>query len=317
MPAPAIIRVMPYDLHMHSTASDGTDAPGDLARLVKDAGLAGFALTDHDTTSGLADAAAAAKRLRLKFVPGIELSADPGSIAPPEAGGVASDTPGVGTLHILGYHVRHDDAGLARLGERLRATRAKRNPEVVEKLQQLGVKIEYDEVLAAAGVPESAWGDAAAIDATGVIVGRPHIAQVLIAKGYVRSIHEAFAKYIGFGGAAHTRKDRLSAAEAIAAIHAAGGAAVLAHPVQLRLAEDLLEHAVARLADLGLDGIETRHSDHGPGDTEQFTDYAERFGLVTTGGSDYHGSRKHVALGSVTVTGEDAERLEAAAARHG
>ncbi|MEM9416559.1 MAG: PHP domain-containing protein [Planctomycetota bacterium] len=315
---------MPYDLHMHSTASDGTDAPGSLARLVKDAGLSGFALTDHDTTAGLAEAAKAAKRLRIKFIPGIELSADPASIAPPEATpeatGTSADTggkaPAVGTLHILGYHVRHDDPGLAHLGEQLRATRSKRNPEVVDKLQQLGVKIAYEEVLAVAGVPESAWGDPQAIDATGVIVGRPHIAQVLITKGYVKSVHEAFAKYIGFGGAAHTRKDRLSAKEAIEAIHAAGGAAVLAHPVQLRLPEDLLEHAVARLSDLGLDGIETRHSDHSPSDTEQFANYAERFGLVTTGGSDYHGSRKHVALGSVTAAENEAERLAEAAKRH-
>jgi len=306
---------MAYDLHMHSTASDGTDAPGDLARLVKDAGLAGFALTDHDTTAGLAEAAASAKRLRIGFVPGIELSADPSSVAPPDGGGDANNAvPAVGTLHILGYHVRHDDPGLAALGERLRATRAKRNPEVVEKLQTLGVKIAYEEVLAAAGVPEGAWGDDAAVDATGVIVGRPHIAQVLIAKGYVKSVHEAFAKYIGQGGAAHTRKDRLSAEEAIDAIHAAGGAAVLAHPVQLRLPEELLEHAVARLKDMGLDGIETRHSDHAPADVERFAGYAERFKLVATGGSDYHGTRKHVALGSVTAGDGVAQELLAATA---
>ena len=161
-------------------------------------------------------------------------------------------------------------------------------------------------------MPDSAWGDDAAIDATGVIVGRPHIAQVLISKGYVKSVHEAFAKYIGFGGAAHTRKDRLSATDAIDAIHAAGGAAVLAHPVQLRLAEELLEHAVARLKDMGLDGIETRHSDHAPADVERFAGYAERFKLVATGGSDYHGTRKHVALGSVTVSDEVTEALLAA-----
>ena len=308
---------MSYDLHMHSTASDGTDAPEHLARLVKDAGLAGFALTDHDTTAGLEVAGKAAKRLRLKFVPGIELSADPGSLAQPGAnGGAAPDTPRVGTLHILGYHIRRDDAGLATLGEQLRAMRATRNPEVVEKLKALGVKIDYDEVLAVAGVPESARGDAAVIDATGIIVGRPHIAQVLIAKGYVKSVHEAFAKYIGFGGAAHTRKDRLSAQEAIDAIHAAGGAAVLAHPVQLRLNDDLLEHAVAQLAHLGMDGIETRHSDHSSSDIEQFADYAERFGLIATGGSDYHGSRKHVALGSVRVADAEAEALAQAAAVH-
>lgn len=305
---------MTYDLHMHSTASDGTDAPEDLARLAKDAGLAGFALTDHDTTSGLAIAAKAAKRLRITFIPGIELSADPGSIAPPDE--INEDTPRTGTLHLLGYHINHEDTGLLALGVRLREVRAQRNPEVIERLQSLGVKIEYEEVLAEAGVPEHAWNDAQALDATGIIIGRPHIAQVLIAKGYVKSIHEAFGKYLGFGGAAHVRKDRLSAEEAINAIHAAGGAAVIAHPVQLRLPEDQLEYALAKLTDIGLDGIEIKHSDHTPADVERFSQYAQRFNLITTGGSDYHGSRKHVTLGSVNVEDDVVTRLADAAARY-
>ena len=199
--------------------------------------------------------------------------------------------------------------GLLAVSDRMRETRAQRNPEMIARLQSLGVDITYQEVQAAAGVPDSARDDDAALSATGIVVGRPHIGQVLVEKGYARSVHEAFVKYIGYGGAAHVRRDPLGADEAIDAIHQAGGAAVLAHPIQLRLPDDLLEHAVARLADLGLDGIETRHSEHTPAHTEQYNTYAQRFSLIATGGSDYHGARKHVKIGSVTITDTTVEQL--------
>src|SRR5690606_3806986 len=121
----------------------------------------------------------------------------------------------------------------------------------------------------------------------GTVVGRPHIAQVMVNKGYVKSVHEAFAKYIGEGKPAYARKDRLTAAEAIDAIHAAGtsggGLAILAHPVQLKLEGDELEHVVAKLAQLGLDGIETRHSDHTASQVEQYEALASRYSLATSG----------------------------------
>jgi predicted metal-dependent phosphoesterase TrpH len=273
------------DLHLHSTASDGTDAPGDLPRLVKAAGLSAFALTDHDTTAGLVECAAAAKKLKLDFVPGIELSANP------DLDGAGSPR---GTLHLLGYFIDPDHAGLAEISNRMARARDERNPRIVEKLNGLGVRMDYDEVVKLAR--DLAGGDARAV------VGRPHIGQLLIAKGYVKSMHEAFNKYLGAGGEAYTRRDRLDAAEAIDTVHAAGGLICLAHPVQLKLEDDAeLEHAVARLVDLGLDAIETRHSDHTPADMQQFTKLATRFGLLTSGGSDYHGSRKSVTLGGQRV----------------
>ncbi|MFW6060437.1 MAG: PHP domain-containing protein [Phycisphaeraceae bacterium] len=266
------------DLHLHSTASDGTDAPAALAALARDAGLSAFALTDHDTTAGLSDAAAAAEAIGIPFVPGIELSADP------TLGGAAEAR---GTLHVLGYFVRHDDPQLQQLEEWLREARAQRNPRIIERLNELGVDIDNDEVEAVAG---------------GQVVGRPHIAQVLVKKGYVRSVHEAFARYIGEGAVAHVRKDRLAAADAIAAIHHAGGLAALAHPVQLHLPDpEELEPIVARLVMLGLDGIETHHSDHTAADVKRFERIAKRHGLVTTGGSDYHGTRKATHLGEPRV----------------
>lgn len=268
------------DLHIHSTASDGSDAPDAIAALARDAGLAAFALTDHDTTAGIPAAADAAEALGLAFVPGIELSADPAH----EHLGRANER---GTLHILGYFIRHDDPALAETRRWLREARRQRNPRMVQRLNDLGVRIDYDEVERLAG---------------GQIVGRPHIAQALLDKGYVKSIHEAFTRYLGEDGAAHVPKARLAPAEAIEAIHHAGGLAVLAHPVQLRLADSAdLAAVVAKLAALGLDGIETRHSDHTLADTRLFEQLAERHGLVATGGSDYHGPAHSARLGRPRV----------------
>lgn len=286
------------DLHMHSTASDGTDAPEALPRLCQAAGLSGLALTDHDTTTGVAACAAAAKKLKLTFVPGIELSANPDLN---ETG-----TP-VGSLHLLGHYIDPDHAHLSEITRRLGRARAERNPLIIEKLNGLGVRITYDEVLELAETGASPEAPAP------VMVGRPHIGQVLVNKGYVKSIHEAFARYIGSNGAAYARRDLLGAAEAIEAIHAAGGLVTLAHPVHLAAADAAeLEHTVARLVDMGLDGIETRHCDHTPGDVKRFERLAERFRLLTTGGSDYHGSRKSIALGSQRVPMAVCDRLSQA-----
>ena len=303
---------MRVDLHTHSTASDGTDAPGDLPRLAKAAGLDGFALTDHDTTGGLAAAATAAKKLGLRFVPGIELSAH----ADPFASDSKIDTEDepntpAGSLHLLGYHIREDCLELKALETQLRDARATRNPKIIEKLGQLGVNIHEDEVIAIAQAGDN--GDQADNHHA---VGRPHIAQVLVQKGYVKSIHEAFARYLGHGGAAYTPRELPTAAKAIEAVHAAGGACILAHPVHLGLGPADLEHALAKLADLGLDGIETRHPDHEIGDTRRLAALAQRFDLITTGGSDYHGSRKAIALGSVVAPPQALQQLEEAAAQY-
>jgi predicted metal-dependent phosphoesterase TrpH len=274
------------DLHAHSTASDGSDAPEALPSLAKEAGLAAFALTDHDTTAGLAACAEAAEEQHIAFVPGIELSADPASLLPATQQTSIEPT---AALHILGYFVRRDDPTLNALETRLRQARARRNPEMVQRLRELGVDMTHQEVLdLAAGEGSQA-------------PGRPHIGRILVNKGYVKSIHEAFSRYIGEGGAAYVRKARLTAREAIEAIHTAGGLASLAHPVQLKLEPESLEHVLSRLRETGLDAIETRHSDHGPAEIEQYRRLSERFRLAETGGSDYHGRRKDIPLGSEHV----------------
>lgn len=302
---------MRVDLHTHSTASDGTDAPADLPRLAKQAGLDAFALTDHDTTAGLAAAAAAAKAAGITFVPGIELSIDADPFA--DDSPIVTDLPANNTagpsVHLLGYHIRSDSEAILVIETKLRRARETRNPQIIDKLAELGVRIDYQDVLKIA----QAGSDQAMTDNA---IGRPHIAQLLAQRGYVKSIHEAFARYLGPGAAAYVPRELPTASKAINAIHDAGGVAVLAHPVHLRLSPDDLEHHLARLADLGLDGIETQHPDHEPNDTKQLAALAEQFALITTGGSDYHGSRKAIALGSVIAPEDTLQRLEEAAAQY-
>ena len=295
----AIVGLVFCDLHMHSTASDGTTAPEQLAQEARMLGLGAIALTDHDTTDGLSRCAAVCADVGIAFVPGIEVSADPALEAAPGQDG--ADPQRLGTLHILGLFVRHDDPMLAKIHTLMCAARNSRTPAIVAKLKQLGVRIEEADVLAIARQQGTQ------------VIGRPHIAQVLIRKGYVKSVQDAFSQYIGQGKPAYVRRDRLPAAEAIDAIHHAGGLAILAHPIQLGLrALSELEHFVARLKLLGLDGIETRHSDHQPQQRRQYCGLASQFELLTSGGSDYHGSAKSVLMGSQQVPMAVYERLREA-----
>jgi predicted metal-dependent phosphoesterase TrpH len=258
------------DLHCHSTASDGTFAPAAVVRLAKEVGLTGLALTDHDTIGGVEEAGAEAKKLGIDFLPGIEISAE---------------FPHPGTLHLLGYGVDPQSDVLRDMTRQLLEGRDNRNPKIVAKLQQLGVSITMDELEQEAG---------------GNVVGRPHIAAILMRKGYVSSIKQAFDKYLAPGGAAYFDKERLSPAKALAMIKQSRGVSVLAHPVQLRLENDSqLDRVVKDLVDLGLQGLEVIHSDHDAATIEKLSQLADRFGLVKTGGSDFHGSnKKGIQLGT-------------------
>jgi 3',5'-nucleoside bisphosphate phosphatase len=262
------------DLHSHSTASDGTLAPADVAALAKRSGLAGWALTDHDTIGGVAEAAAASKELGVAFIPGIEISAE---------------FPHPGTMHILGYGVDPESAVLKDLTTQLLEGRDNRNPRIITKLQELGVAITMEEVEREAGKdvnPEA-------------VVGRPHIAAILHRKGYVSSIKDAFNKYLAPGGAAYFDKERLKPSRALEMIRESGGLPVLAHPVQLRLENDAqLERVVKDLLDLGLVGVEVIHSDHTPDLVEKYAALADKYKLLKTGGSDFHGTnKKDIELG--------------------
>jgi hypothetical protein len=274
------------DLHSHSTASDGTLAPAAVARLAKQVGLSGWALTDHDTIGGIAEAAAESAAIGIDFLPGIEISAE---------------FPNPGTMHILGYGIDPESTILKELTTTLLAGRDNRNPRIVAKLQELGVAITMDEVEKEAGKDTN----------PAAVVGRPHIAAILHRKGYVSSIKQAFDKYLAPGGLAYFDKERLTPKQALEMIRASGGIPVLAHPVQLRCENNAqLERIVKDLIDLGLEGIEVIHSDHTPERVEMYTTLANRFGLLKTGGSDFHGSKKEgVELGGRRVPREFLDQL--------
>jgi predicted metal-dependent phosphoesterase TrpH len=251
------------DLHCHSTASDGTLAPAEVIKLAKSSGLSALALTDHDTIGGVAEAAAEAEILGIDFLPGIEISAE---------------YPAPGTMHILGYGIDPQSKTLHDLTETLIAGRDNRNPKIVAKLRELGVAITMEEVEHEAG---------------GQVVGRPHIAAVLHRKGYVSSIKEAFNKYLAQGAPAYFDKERLTPKRALEMIRESGGLPVLAHAVQLRTENDgQLDRVVKDLIDLGLAGIEVYHSDHDESWVSKCSALADKYHLLKTGGSDFHGGNK-------------------------
>jgi 3',5'-nucleoside bisphosphate phosphatase len=257
------------DLHSHSTASDGTFAPAEVVRIAQRSGLSALALTDHDTIGGIAEASAEAAKVGIDFLPGIEISCE---------------YPHPGTMHLLGYGVDPHSPVLRNLTAGLVAARDDRNPKIIRKLNDLGVAITMDEVEQ---------------QAAGGVVGRPHIAAVLVRKGYVNSIKAAFDKYLGTTGAAYFDKERLTPRQALDFVRQSGGVPVLAHPVQLRTANDgELERVIKDLKDLGLIGIEVIHSDHDAALVEKYTKIADRMGLLKTGGSDFHGTnKKDISLG--------------------
>ncbi|NDY43423.1 PHP domain-containing protein [Dissulfurirhabdus thermomarina] len=250
------------DLHTHTLASDGSDAPSALVRLAAAAGLAAVAVTDHDTVAGLDEAAAAGRETGCEVVPGVELS-----IKDPR-----------GNFHLLGYLIDPASPELQKLLARVQAARSRRNERLLERLEALRLPL--------------ARGDVEHLAAGGQ-VGRPHFARAMVARGYVRSVGEAFARYLGKGGPAYVPKSVLSLAEGIAAIHAAGGLAVLAHPLSLGIEGlEALERRLGEWAALGLDGMECHYGDYAPGVRAALAALCRRHGLAATGGSDYHGRAK-------------------------
>jgi len=233
-------------------------------------GLAVVALTDHDTTAGLAEAAETASELtELKFVRGVEISAK-------------AET---GTLHILGLGIDDGCPELADALANLRRARSKRNPKIIARLRDLGIDLAMEDVLEAAGEAEDGAADRP--------VSRLHIAEAMRRRGYVSELGEAFAKYIGSGGPAYVDKDTMAPRQAVRAIRASGGLAALAHPVHLACRNRAqLEHVVRELVSAGIQAIEAYHSDHTPSQTRLYADLGAKLNLAVVGGSDYHGKGK-------------------------
>lgn len=260
------------DLHTHSTASDGSLPPREVVRLAKARGLTAIALTDHDTIEGLAEAVAAGQELGLEVIPGVEISA-----RHPR-----------GSMHILGYFLDWQSPLLAQRLAVLQQARADRNPQIIAKLNALGIPLTLAQVEAVSG---------------GGQVGRPHIARALWEAGYVGSIQEAFDIYLGNDGKAYVSKFRFPPAEAIAMIREAGGVAVLAHPFTLNPADVAeLRALLAELTALGLAGVECYYPEHTPEQEALYLALAREFNLAVSGGSDFHGDNKpEVELGRVSI----------------
>lgn len=266
------------DLHCHSTASDGTLPPKDVVRLAKQRELTALALTDHDTIGGVVEAGDEARKIGLDFLPGIEISAE---------------FPHPGTMHILGYGVDPQSKTLGDLTRQLLEGRDSRNPRIINRLQELGIAITMEEV-----EQEARKGAPADVNKP-LVVGRPHIAAILLRKGYVSTIKQAFDKYLAPGGLAYFDKERLSPRQALEMIRGSNGIPVLAHPVQLRTENDAqLERIIKDLLDLGLMGLEVIHSDHDAELIAKYSALADRYKLLKTGGSDFHGTnKKNIDLG--------------------
>lgn len=273
-----------YDLHTHTTASDGRQTPGENVRLAKQSGLAGIAVTDHDTVAGVAEALEEGAAIGVTVVPGVEIS-------------TSGDG---GEVHVLGYWVDcRDETFLGRLAEQ-RSARLKRNELLIEKLNSLGYDVKLTEAESIAAERRSGKERA---------VGRPHIAELLVRKGYVESVAEAFETLIGSGGKAYVTVPRVAPETAVRWIHEAGGAAVLAHPGLYSDGEKIAR----QLAAAGLDGIEAAHADHDEAKEAAYRKLGLQLGLAATAGSDFHGFRDgiafHAPLGSRTVERSVVRRL--------
>ncbi len=274
---------MAVDLHLHSSISDGADSPERVVELAAQANLTYAALMDHDTLGGVNRARQAAQKFSIGFIPGVELSVNHGETK----------------IHMLVYFLEPGDGPLQSRLASLRDGRGTRNVQIVEKLNQLGYAITDDDV---------------ARQAAGPSVGRPHIADALIEKGYIRSRDEAFSDLLHDGGAAYVERDRLTAEDAIGLSRASGSVPVIAHPVTMGLTRDGFSRTFRELTELGLGGIEAHHPMHIVELRDHLTELATALGIAATGGSDYHGSNKRsyrvgTGKGDLRVPGSAVEQL--------
>jgi len=253
------------DLHIHSTASDGEYAPAEIVEMACSLGLEVIAITDHDTVGGIDEAMGAAQRSGLEVIPGVEINAE------------SKDQ----SIHILGYYIDHRNESLLAELTKLCYSREWRAHRVLEELAALRMPLKWDRLLEIAG---------------GSLIGRPHIAEAMVEQGYVSTIREAFDDYLGRGRPGYVQRPRLAPEEAIELISSAGGVPVLAHPLGVL-------PILPGLLSAGLAGLETYYSGYSVEDSRVIASEARRHGLITTGGSDYHGPSvtPGIELGQVSV----------------
>ncbi|NND84295.1 MAG: PHP domain-containing protein [Acidimicrobiia bacterium] len=255
---------MPVDLHAHSRISDGSDTPSELVALAAETGLSAIALTDHDTQEGIAEARVAADGKGIELIPGVEVSCGKGT-------------------HLVVLFLDPDPGPLQDRLTVIRHGRETRNAQMVERLVELGIEVTLEEVAAEAQVG---------------VTGRPHFAAILVRKGVVDSIPEAFDRYLGTDGLAYVPRVSFGVEEAIPLARASGGVPILAHPHTPQLGDETLHDYLGRLRDLGLVGIEVLYPGYDRHRRQAYRDLADRVGLLVSGGSDHHGTYKpYIRLG--------------------
>jgi predicted metal-dependent phosphoesterase TrpH len=274
-----------FDLHTHSTCSDGTLRPAEVVELALQRDLAGIALTDHDTTAGLDEARAAARGRDLVVLTGCELSAE------------HDGQP----VHVLGYAFDPEEPRFRAKREWIRSGRVGRAERMVERLRELGADVRFERVLELAG---------------GASIGRPHVARVMVEAGVVPDIAAAFSpEWIGTGGRAYVTKAAVTPVEAVRLIREAAGAVVLAHPSIHAGADSVPEPVIRAMAEAGMDGLEVDHPDQPPEDRAHWRALANELGLEATGSSDCHGALYGYRMGVCRTPEPVLERLLARTAR--
>ena len=256
------------DLHVHTTASDSTASPAEAVRLAKEAGLSAIAITDHDTVSGYAEAAEAGKKYGVEVVPGIEISTKYGR-----------------AVHILGYYIDPDSDKLAPVLEWVVHDRDERNRKMAELMAADGLPVSYEEMHRRFGA----------------VIGRPHFAEVLVELGLAKDVRDAFDRYVEKGQKYYLPRNFLSIERSIEIIREAGGVPVLAHPFQYKLDDAGLRELIEHCMESGLQGMECRYSGYSVEQSKYLGCLAEKYGLIKTGGSDFHGDNKrHISIGTGT-----------------
>ena len=256
------------DLHVHTTASDGTCSPAEVVRLAKEKGLSAIAITDHDTIAGYAEAAAEGERLGLEVVPGMEIS-----------------TRYLGPVHILGYYLDTKSPVLNEVTDWLVQDRDKRNRKMAKLMQDDGLPVDYD----------------AMRERFGAVIGRPHFAEVLVELGLAENVQDAFARFVERGQRYYAARNFLPIERSIRLIREAGGVPVMAHPFQYKLQDAQLRELLDLCVKNGLMGMECRYSGYTEEQVRYLLALAKEYSLLPTGGSDFHGSVKpHIALGDGT-----------------
>ncbi len=258
---------MAVDLHLHSNRSDGTESPAGIVEAATRARLTAIALTDHDTLEGIEEARAAAAG-RIELIPGVELSVEWPT----------------GAMHLLGYWIEPGSGPVEEVLATLRDDRNRRNREIVGALVELGLDITIEEVEAAAG---------------GSSVGRPHFGSVLVDKGYVGSMPEAFDRFLADGRPAYRPRIRLDVEDAVRLIHEAGGVTAVAHPHTVGTTTGDFSRAFETFAEVGIDGVECHYAEYAPDQRSELATIARAIGLVPVGGSDFHGYHKQgISIGT-------------------